>query len=377
MKINTVLLIISLVILITCKPKNEKDMQTVKKATITKESFGKTDSGQEVYLWTIENKKGIKMKVSNYGGIITELYTPDKSGKFEDIVLGYNRLNDYIKETPYFGALIGRYANRIAKGQFKLDGKKYLLKQNNNGNHLHGGLKGFDKVVWKAEEINDPNKTGLKLKYLSKDGEEGYPGNLNVTVEYILDDNNQLVINYNATTDKATPVNLTHHSYFNLTGSAKADVLGHKVIINADRYTVVDKNLIPTGVLAKTAGTAFDFTEFHTIGERIAEVDGGYDHNFVLNTNTDKLSLAAKVIEPVSGRTLEVYTTEPGLQFYSGNFLDGSITGKNDIKYNKHYGFCMETQHFPDSPNHPKFPAVILKPGDVYKHTCIYKFSVE
>ncbi len=346
------------------------------KPTISKETFGKTNSGTQVFLWTLKNKNGVTVKITNYGGIVTSILTPDRAGVMEDIVLGYDDVKSYIANSPYFGSLIGRYGNRIAKGRFKLDGKEYKLAQNNNGNHLHGGNIGYDKVVWNAEEIKADDNVGLRLKYLSKDGEEGYPGNLDITVDYVLTGDNELKIDYAAVTDKATPVNLTHHSYFNLAG-AKRDILDHEISISADKYMPVDQTVIPTGEKAKVEGTPFDFRAPHKIGERIAAVEGGYDNNFVLNDASANLHSAAKVTDPQSGRTLEVMTTEPGVQFYSGNFLDGTIKGKNNIVYAKHYGFCLETQHFPDSPNRPQFPSTILKPGEKYQHTCIYKFGVQ
>ena len=303
--------------------------------------------------------------------------TADKNGKYEDIMLGFDKLQDYINNpSPYFGALIGRYANRIAKGKFKLDGKEYTLAQNNGVNHLHGGIKGFDKVVWNAEELKDSNDVGLKLSYLSKDGEEGYPGNLKVSVTYKLTDNNELTINYEAETDKSTPVNLTYHGYFNLT-AGKTDVLNHELMLNSDKYLIVNSSIIPTGEIANVTGTPFDFKTFHKIGERIAKVDGGYDNCFVINNYNGSLQLAAKAYEPESGRTLEVWTTEPGIQFYSGNFLDGKITGKNNIVYKQHYGFSLETSHYPDAPNQPAFPSTILKPGIKYHHYTVFKFGVK
>ena len=357
---------------ISCK----KTEMTTLKPSISKEDFGTTNDGTKVSLWTLKNKNGVAVKITNYGGIVTSIMTPDRTGKMEDIVLGYDDVKSYIKNSPYFGSLIGRYGNRIAKGRFKLDGKEYKLAQNNNGNFLHGGNIGYDKVVWNAEEVMAEDSVGLKLKYLSKDGEEGFPGNLDIVVDYILTNNNELKIEYAAVTDKATPINLTHHSYFNLTG-AKRDILGHELVLNADKYLPVNAAVIPTGKQVNVEGTPFDFRAPHTIGERIAQVEGGYDNNFVLTDASKNLHPAATVVEPESGRTLEVLTTEPGVQFYSGNFLDGTITGKNSVVYAKHYGFCLETQHFPDSPNHADFPSTILRPGERYQHTCIYKFGVK
>ncbi|WP_185816901.1 aldose epimerase family protein [Hymenobacter metallilatus] len=341
-------------------------------------SFGKTQDGTEVQLYTLSNAHGLKVSITNYGGTITSLLVPDKAGKPGEVVLGFNSVSGYqspefLKSGPYFGALIGRYGNRIARGKFTLDGKEYTLAKNNGENTLHGGKKGFDKVVWQAEPGTSAEGQTLKLTYLSKDGEEGYPGNLRVTVVYTLTADDALKIDYSATTDKATPVNLTNHAYFNLSGGK--DVLGHEVTIAADRYNVVDAGLIPTGELRPVKGTPFDFTTPHTIGERIAQVPGGYDHNWLLNQTTG-LHPAATVYEPTTGRTMEVTTTEPGLQFYTGNFLDGTLKGANNQTYGKHAGFCMETQHFPDSPNQPTFPSTILKPGQTLQSSTVYKFGV-
>ncbi|GGF05613.1 aldose epimerase family protein [Hymenobacter cavernae] len=348
----------------------------------TSASFGKTTDGQEVQLYTLTNAHGLKATITNYGGTVTSLLVPDKQGKLGNIVLGFDNVSGYqspafVKAGPYFGALIGRYGNRIKGGKFTVDGKEYTLAKNNGPNTLHGGLKGYDKVVWQAEPGSSSDGQTLKLTYLSKDGEEGFPGNLNVTVVYTLTNNDELKIDYAATTDKATPVNLTNHSYFNLGYGQDKDVLSHEVTLPADRYTVVDKDLIPTGELKPVKGTPFDFTTAHTIGERIAQVPGGYDHNWVLNNaGGNGLHLAATVYEPTSGRTLETMTTEPGVQFYTGNFLDGSLKGTGDVTYGKHYGFCLETQHFPDSPNQPTFPSTILKPGDTLHSTTVYRFGV-
>ncbi len=351
--------------------------EVIKKMKIKKEYFGKTNDGEEVDLFTLTNKNGIMLKITNYGGIITSMMVPDKSGKFDDIVLGFNTLNEYLKGHPYFGAIIGRYANRISKAKFLLNGNKYKLAANNGENHLHGGIKGFDKVLWKAKEIKKDEEIGVKLSYLSKDGEEGYPGNLSIIVTYSLTNNDELKIKYEAETDKTTPVNLTNHSYFNLKGPGVSDTLNHTLTIYANKYTPVDKGLIPTGELKKVKDTPMDFLKPCSIGLRIKEVKGGYDHNFVLNHAKGILSLAARVFEPETGRTMEILTTQPGIQFYSGNFLDGTIKGKNGKQYNKHYGFCLETQHFPDSPNNPNFPSTILKPGEKYIQTTIYKFYTQ
>jgi aldose 1-epimerase len=346
----------------------------------TSTSFGKTADGTEIQLFTLTNKNGLKASISTYGGTLTSLIVPDKDGKMSDVILGFDNVSGYLspafkKSNPYFGALIGRYGNRIAKGQFTIDGKTYHVGINNNGNSLHGGNVGFNQKVWTAKPGTSADGETLTLSYLSKDGEEGYPGNLTVTVVYTLTADNALKIDYTATTDKATPVNLTNHAYFNLALGQSKDVLAHMVTIPADRYTVVDANLIPTGELRPVKGTPFDFTTPHAIGERIAQVPGGYDHNWVLNQATGQHS-AATVYEPTTGCTMEVTTDEPGVQFYTGNFLDGSLTGKNGVVYGKYAGFCLETQHFPDSPNQPKFPNTILKPGETYHTTTSYTFGV-
>jgi len=343
------------------------------KMNISKKAFGKTEDGQ-VDLYTLVNDNGMKAEIMTYGGIIRSLEVPDRNGKLGDIVLGYDTVDEYVKATPYFGALIGRYGNRIAKGKFTLKGVEYTLATNNNENHLHGGIKGFDKVIWEAEPIQKENLVALKLKYLSKDGEEGYPGNLSCTVIYTLTNSNELKISYEAETDKATVINLTHHSYFNLGGYDSGDILGHELILNADKYTPVDEGLIPTGHVEPVKGTALDFRKPKTIGSRIGQVKGGYDHNFVIAKNSSSMGPAASVYEPKTGRVMEIFTTEPGIQFYSGNFLDGSNKGKGAV-YNKHNGFCLETQHFPDSPNNPDFPTTVLEPGEIYRHLTVFKFS--
>jgi aldose 1-epimerase len=339
--------------------------------------FGKAPSGERVELYTLTNSNGVEAAITNFGGIVVSLKVPDRNGKPADVVLGFDSLDGYLKGHPYFGAIIGRYGNRIAKGAFRLGGVEHSLARNNGENHLHGGIKGFDKVVWKAKRDGQR----LELSYLSKDGEEGYPGNLSVTVSYTLNDNNELRIDYSATTDKSTVVNLTNHSYFNLAGQGEGDILGHNVMIDADRFTPVDKGLIPTGELRRVEGTPFDFRKPHAIGERVGAKDeqlalgNGYDHNFVLNGSAGSLRLAARVTEPKSGRVMEVLTKEPGVQFYIGNFLDGTIKGKGGKVYQRRYGFCLETQHFPDSPNKPNFPSVVLKPGSRYSTTTVYRFS--
>jgi Galactose mutarotase and related enzymes len=341
---------------------------------IQKEPFGIVD-GKEVFLFTLSNDNHITVKITNYGGIITSLTTPDPNGKIADVVLGFHHLQDYQAENPFFGALVGRYGNRIADARFILNGKEYQLARNDGKNHLHGGIIGFNKVVWDAAENRTEHGVELKLAYLSKDGEEGYPGNLRVNVSYLLNDRNELVINYTAATDKTTVVNLTQHSYFNLSGEASGTILGHEMMINADQYTAVNDELIPTGELKTVKGSALDFTKPETIGARIGELTNGYDHNYVLNKNQDnEPTLAAKVYDPNSERRMEVYTTEPGVQFYTGNFLDGTLKGKAGKGYVKNSGFCLETQHYPDSPNQPAFPTTVLNPGDTYKQVTIYKF---
>jgi len=347
---------------------------------IEKSVFGKTTDGREVSLFTMQNASGIKVTLTNFGGIVTSLFVPDRNGKFDDVVLGFPTLDGYLKEHAYFGAIIGRYGNRIGKGRFKLDGVEYKLTTNDGENHLHGGVKGFDKVVWNAEPIKQDSATGVEFSYLGKDGEQGYPGNLSCTVTYLLTNKNELKIEYHATTDKVTPVNLTHHSYFNLAGQGTGDILNHQLEIFANRFTPVDKVLIPNGELRPVEGTPMDFRQPHAIGERINSDDEqikrglGYDHNWVLNSSDGSLSLAARVHEPTTGRMIEVWTTEPGIQFYSGNFLDGTLTGKEGRVYKHRFGFCLETQRFPDSPNKPDFPNTILRPGEHYSTETIYRF---
>ena len=353
--------------------KGEEDMAHPK--SIVQEPFGRLADGTAVELYTLTNVGGLKARIMTYGAILVSLEVKDRGGKLGDITLGYDGLDGYLKASPYFGAIVGRYGNRIAKGRFILDGVEYKLAVNNGANHLHGGLKGFDKVVWKATPFESQGARGVKFEYLSKDGEEGYPGNLACAVTYTLTDADELKLDYEAATDRATPVNLTHHSYFNLAGQGVGDILGHELTINADHFTPVDAGLIPTGEIKAVQGTPMDFTTPQTIGARIAKVAGGYDHNYVLNRVGQGLELAARVYEPATGREMDVLTTEPGIQFYSGNFLDGTIAGKGGKVYPAHAGFCLETQHFPDSPNKPKFPSTILRAGQTYKTETIYKFS--
>jgi len=350
------------------------------KHVMKKEAFGVTKDGTPVERYTMVNSHGMEVRAMTYGGIITNLRVADKSGKFDDVVLGFDDFAGYLNNKPYFGAIIGRYANRIAKGKFTLDGKEYTLAINNGPNSLHGGLKGFDKVVWHAEPFEKPGSLGIVFTYLSKDGEEGYPGNLNTKVTYTLTDNNELIFDYEATTDKATPVNLTQHTYFNLAGDGHGDILGHVLRMSALRFTPVDKDLIPTGELRSVDGTPLDFAQQTPIGLHINDKDeqlvlaGGYDHNFVIDRTTEGMALTARVEEPTTGRVMEVYTTEPAVQFYTGNFLDGTITGKHGHVYSKRTGFTLETQHYPDSPNHPEFPSTILRPGQTFHSRTSYKF---
>lgn len=346
--------------------------------SVTKEPFGSLTDGTPIDVFTLANKHGLEARIMTYGAILVSLRVPDRTGRLGDVVLGFDGLAGYLGGHPYFGAIIGRYGNRIANGKFTLGGVTYSLARNNNGNSLHGGLKGFDKVVWKAEPVHEFGAVGVKLTYLSKDMEEGYPGNLAVTVVYTLTNDDELRIGYEAVTDKATPVNLTNHSYWNLDGQGKGDILGHVVELEADKLTAVDSaaNLIPTGQLKEVKGTPFDFTTPRAIGERIGLVEGGYDHNFALRSGGGKMALAARVFSPASGRVLEIDTDQPGIQFYTGNFLDGTVKGKGGVAYQKHFGFCLETQHFPDSPNHPNFPSTILEPGKKYTTVTIHKFSV-
>lgn len=342
---------------------------------IKKEPFGTTPDGQQVYLYTLANQQGVTVKITTYGAIVTSFITPDKQGNFGDVVAGFDELGGYIPNEPHFGGIVGRFANRIANGKFILDGTEYTLAANDAPHHLHGGTKGFDSVVWQAEEM--PERNALKLTYLSPDGEEGYPGNLSATVVYTLTDDNSLKIDYTATTDKATPVNLTNHSYFNLSAGKVSNVYDHIICINADKYTPVDETFIPTGELAAVESTPFDLKQPMRIGEHLRQIQGGgYDHNFVLNTGSGSMRKAAEVYEPGSGRVLEVLTTQPGIQFYTGNFLDGSLTGRNGHRYVQHYAFCLETQAFPDAPNQPNFPSAILRPGETYQESTVYNVSV-
>ena len=358
------------------EPQAKPEAKEARVMSANEESFGKTPEGREVNLYTLTNTNGLRAKITNYGAILVSLEVPDRDGNLADITLGFDALEGYLAGHPYFGATVGRYANRIGKARFMLDGVEYELAANNGENHLHGGIKGFDKVVWRPEDLwaND-NEALLKMSYVSEDDEEGYPGNLACTVTYTLTKDDELKISYEAETDKTTVVNLTNHSYFNLAGQGNGDILGHELTLNADRYTPVDEGLIPTGEIRSVKDSPMDFTLPMTIGSRIEQVSGGYDHNYVINSSGGTLALAARVHEPTSGRVMEIYTTEPGIQLYTGNFLDGTLTGKGGKVYKKHYAFCLETQHFPDSPNKPNFPSVVLLPGQKYTTVTVHKFS--
>jgi len=359
-----------------CNHAQNKIPNSISKAMITldKTAFGQFE-GKEVFLYTLTGTM-MEVKITNFGGIVTSIVVPDREGKMEDVVLGFDRLDQYVAEHPYFGCIAGRYANRIAKGRFVLDGREYVLAANNGVNHLHGGLKGFDKQVWDAKEYRQDEEAGIELTYTSCDGEEGYPGELSVRVIYSLTPKNELKIQYFAETSKPTPLNLTHHGYFNLKGAVNADILDLELMIDADRYTVVDETLIPTGELRNVTGTPFDFRQLKPVGRDMAQVEGGYDHNFALN-NKEKFARVAMLNDPTSGRWMEVYSDQPGIQFYGGNFLDGSLVGKGAQAYQKHYGLCLETQHFPDSPNQPGFPNTILRPGEVFESVTVYKFGTD
>ena len=354
------------------------------KLTVHKTTYGKTADNVLVHAYTMRNANGVAAQVITYGGIITNLGAPDRTGKVADVVLGFDSLPDYVASSPYFGSIVGRYGNRIARGRFTLDGTTYKLAINNAPNHLHGGIKGFDKVVWKGEEFRSDTAVGVVLSYVSPDGEEGYPGTLTARVTYTLNGDNELAIDYQATTDKATPVNLTNHTYWNLRGEGNGDILSHVLMVNADSMTPVDATLIPTGAITPVAGTPFDFRTPTAIGARIDAADpqikngGGYDHNLVLNRKTPgELVHAVRLSEPTSGRTLDIYTTEPGVQYYSGNFLNGKPTAKSGHVYPYRSGVALETQHYPDSPNKPNFPTTILRPGETYRSRTVFKLGTE
>ncbi|MFB3905283.1 MAG: aldose epimerase family protein [Acidobacteriota bacterium] len=350
---------------------------------IEKSVFGKTQGNQPIDLYTLTNDHGMVVTLTNWGATIVSVQVSDRFGQKADVVLGYDTAAGYLEDKAYLGVTVGRYGNRIAKGRFSLDGKEYKLAQNDGENHLHGGIAGFNKKLWDAQEVKAADEVAVQMHYLSQDGEEGYPGNLDVAVTFTLNNKNEIRIDYLATTDKPTVVNLTNHSYFNLLGNAGGDILGHELMINADRFTPVNAGLIPTGELRPVAGTPLDFRQPKAIGVRINDkyeqliFGKGYDHNWVINGSGAAPRLAARLSEPKTGRVLEVLTTEPGIQFYSGNFLDGTIKGKKGRVYEHRYGLCLETQHFPDSPNHPDFPSTTLKPGAKYQTTTIYRFSAK
>lgn len=354
------------------------------KPNITKTTFGKTTDGQQADLYVLSNKKGMQVAITNFGATIVSVKVPDRNGKVADVVLGYDDVKDYESGKAYFGATVGRYANRIAHGEFTLNGATYTLAKNDGENHLHGGVRGFSKKMWTAKEVSTGNRPALKFTYVSEDGEEGYPGKLKASVTFTLTDKSELIIQYAAATDKATVINLTNHSYFNLAGQDSGDILSHHLTLYADKFTPVDATLIPTGELRNVKGTPFDFTRAEAIGTRINQSDQqlkfgkGYDHNWVLKKNkVGGLSPAAELYDAQSGRVVDVQTTEPGVQFYSGNFLDGTARGKAGKAYNYRTGLCLETQHFPDSPNHPHFPTTTLKPGERFRSTTIYAFSTK
>lgn len=367
MKMRHLIVILCAVMLSACTSKP--------KLAVKKESWGKTD-GKDVFLFTLTNNNGTSVKITNYGASITAIFAADKNGKFENVVLGFDSLSGYLGKHPYFGGIIGRYGNRIAKGKFTLNGTEYTLATNDGPNHLHGGVAGFNRRVWDAAEFSGPDSVGIVLTYKSADMEEGYPGNLSTKVTYVFNNSNELKIYYEAETDKPTVLNLTNHAYFNLS-AGKESVLGHELTLYGDSITPVDSTLIPLGVLASVKGTGFDFTQPHKIGERIDSIRGGYDHNYKLNRTGAGMFLAAEVYEPTSGRLLQTLTTEPGIQFYSGNFLDGTLIGSGNIKIEKHFGLCLESQHFPNSPNQANFPSTVLNPGEKYTQLTIYKFSVK
>jgi aldose 1-epimerase len=369
-------LLILIFIFLNCRP-TDKAVER-----ITQSDFGKTKEGIPADLYTLRNSNEMEVCITNYGGIITVIRVPDKNGKIDDVTLGFNTLEEYLDGHPFFGAIVGRFGNRIAGGRFTLDGKEYTLVTNNGPNHLHGGIIGFDKKVWDAEKIEGDEYVGLKLFYISPDGEEGYPGNLSVTVTYTLTEENELRIDYHATTDKKTILNLTNHAYFNLKGEGQGDILDHIMTFNADNYIPTDDVSIPLGNIESVEGTPFDFREPHEIGERInadhiqIKNGTGYDHSYVVNGEFGTLRECATVYEPVSGRLMEVFTTEPGVQLYTSNFLDGSLTGKSGVAYQQRSALCLETQHLPDSPNQPQFPSTELAPGEEFTSTTIYKFSI-
>ena len=381
------LFIFTLISIAACKEKNKKtqsvESEVNKTMVIEKSKFGKLDDGSAIDKYVMTNKNGMEVSVISYGGRIVSLKVPDKNGKLENVTLGFDNIEDYVSENPFFGALVGRYGNRIAKGKFSIDDTEYTLVTNNGENHLHGGTVGFDKIVWAVQPIEGADESKLELRYLSKDGEEGYPGNLEVTVLYTLNNKNELKVDYTAITDKPTVVNLTQHSYFNLSGDFSKDILNHEVTLHADSFIPVDDGLIPTGEIKGVEGTPFDFTQAKAIGRDIdmenqqLKRGGGYDHCWVLNGEKGKLRQVASAYDPASGRLMEVLTTEPAIQFYTGNFLDGSLQNPKGGSYGHRSGFCLETQHYPDSPNQPEFPSTRLNPGETYNTTTVFKFSAK
>jgi aldose 1-epimerase len=343
-----------------------------------KEPFGQTTDGQEVFLYTLTSSKGFRARITNFGATLVSLHVPDRDGSLGDVVLGFDTLEGYIHQTAYLGSTVGRYGNRIAKGKFTLDGTEYTLATNNGPNHLHGGLKGFDKMVWETQEaVAAEDEAWVKMTYLSPDGEEGYPGNLRCTVTYTLTNADELRISYEAETDKKTVLNLTNHSYWNLAGQGSGNILSHELMVNAEKFTLIDQELIPNGVIASVHDMPLDFTRPRTIGSRLRQTAGGFDHNYVLSGAVGEMKLCAQVRDPGSGRVMEIHTTEPGVQLYTGNFLDGSIVGKGGAQYDKHAAFCLETQHYPDSPNKPQFPSVVLEPGQTFTSQTVHKFSTK
>jgi len=370
------------VCLVSCKPVPPVGSGERKaELSVERTRYGKLPDGRQVDLYTLTNANGLRVKIMNYGATTVGVEVPDRDGKFADITLGYDTLAGWLTNTSYFGATAGRYANRIAKGKFTLDGKTYSLAINDGPNHLHGGIKGFNQVLWDGQPVGGKDYVGVKFTYVSKDGEEGYPGNLTVTAVYSLTNANEFKAEYSATTDKPTVVNLVHHTYWNLRGSAAGDILSHELMLDADRFTPVDAGLIPTGELRAVKGTPFDFTTPTAVGARIAaeneqlKFGNGYDHNFVLRGEKGKFRLAARVSCPKSGRVMEILSGQPAIQFYSGNFLDGTVKGKLGVVYKKNYGMCLETQTYPDSPNKPDFPSPVLRPGETHRHTMVHRFS--
>ena len=376
---NNIYLLLLTIAIISCD--NIKKKENMSLVIINKEFFGKTSDNVDVSQYTLKNRKGMEVSVISYGGIITSWKAKGRDGKYEDVVLGFDNLRDYENKSPYFGALIGRYGNRIKEGKFSLDGVEYNLAKNNGENHLHGGVEGFDKVIWDVEEEEDESSASLILRYKSIDKEEGYPGNLDIKVTYTLTNEDELKVRYEAETDKKTIVNLTQHSYFNLSSGLSTDVLAHEITIDADYFLPVDKTLIPTGELRDVGQTPFDFREYKAVGDDIDLQDtqltygNGYDHCWVLNNQDEGVRFVASAFDPLSGRLLEVFSDQPGIQFYSGNFLDGTLKSREGGNYGFRSGFCLETQHYPNSPNQQSFPSVILNPGDKYDTETIFKFS--